>query len=146
LLAVQQSEINMLSLCSFVVCSTGHPQCRLSVGGKRATIIINSVSCEFNNALCCSAVFKPFCCSWEHLQDSDFKSVGGEVLQAFHDWVAAGAGSAGSSWSLEAVNHEGWRVNVDEGDGKRGWLLLRQSLHDPLLVLNVESDVAGGEY
>jgi hypothetical protein len=36
-------------------------------------------------------------------------------------------------------------VNVDEEDGKRGWLLLRQSLHDPLLVLNVESDVAGGK-
>jgi hypothetical protein len=33
---------------------------------------------------------------------------------------------------------------VDEGQGKRGWLLLRQSLHDPLLVLNVESDTPGG--
>jgi len=33
---------------------------------------------------------------------------------------------------------------VDEGDGRWGWLLLRQSLHDPLLVLNIESDVAGG--
>lgn len=30
------------------------------------------------------------------------------------------------------------------GDGRKGWLLLRASLHDPLLVLNVESDVAGG--
>lgn len=26
------------------------------------------------------------------------------------------------------------RINVDEGGGKRGWVLLRQSLHDPLLV------------
>lgn len=34
-----------------------------------------------------------------------------------------------------------------EGDGRRrrGWALLRASLHDPLLVLNVESDVDGGE-
>jgi hypothetical protein len=56
-----------------------------------------------------------------------------------------GAGGQ-SSWSLEPVNHEGWRVTVDEGDGKRGWLLLRQSLHDPLLVLNVESDKEGGEH
>jgi hypothetical protein len=79
------------------------------------------------------------------LQDADFQAVGSAVLQSFHDWVQAGAGSAGSSWSLESVNHEGWRVNVDEGAGKRGWLLLRQSLHDPLLVLNVESDVQGGE-
>ena len=40
---------------------------------------------------------------------------------------------------------QGWRVGVDEGDGKKGWALLRASLHDPLLVLNVESDVRGGE-
>jgi hypothetical protein len=43
------------------------------------------------------------------------------------------------------VNYEGWRVAVDEGEGRHGWVLLRQSLHDPLLVLNVESDVQGGE-
>ena len=47
-------------------------------------------------------------------------------------------------WALEAENHEGWRVSVDEGEGRRGWALLRASLHDPLLVLNVESDVRGG--
>ena len=29
---------------------------------------------------------------------------------------------------------QGWRVVVDEGEGRRGWVLLRQSLHDPLLV------------
>ena len=39
-----------------------------------------------------------------------------------------------AGWEMEAENFEGWRVNVDEGEGKRGWLLLRQSLHDPLLV------------
>lgn len=58
--------------------------------------------------------------------------------------VQGGAGGE-SSWSLEPVNYEGWRVAVDEGEGRRGWLLLRQSLHDPLLVLNVESDRQGGE-
>lgn len=30
------------------------------------------------------------------------------------------------------------------GKGKRGWALLRASLHDPLLVLNIESEVPGG--
>jgi len=30
------------------------------------------------------------------------------------------------------------------GEGKRGWALLRASLHDPLLVLNIESEVPGG--
>ena len=35
-------------------------------------------------------------------------------------------------------------MNVAEGGGRAGWWLLRQSLHDPLLVLNVESEAAGG--
>lgn len=79
------------------------------------------------------------------IQHTDFKAVGGRVLAAFHDWVSAAAGAEGveeggaeeggaegavpaapSSWSLESVNHEGWRVNMDEGEGRRGWLLLRQ--------------------
>jgi hypothetical protein len=59
--------------------------------------------------------------------------------------LQGGAGGQ-SSWALEAVNYEGWRVAVDEGEGRHGWVLLRQSLHDPLLVLNVESDVQGGEW
>ena len=42
------------------------------------------------------------------------------------------------------VNYEGYRVNRDEGDGKRGWFLLRQSLHDPVMVLNFESEIPGG--
>jgi phosphomannomutase len=74
----------------------------------------------------------------------DFKAFGKRVLQAFHDWVASG--EAAADWQLEPENHEGWRVRVGGGDGERarGWLLLRQSLHDPLLVLNVESDDEGG--
>jgi hypothetical protein len=77
-------------------------------------------------------------------QDDNFKPVGAKVLEEFNTWVKAGA-SGQPTYSLDPVNHEGWRVAVDEGDGKRGWALLRQSLHDPLLVLNVESDVKGGE-
>lgn len=52
------------------------------------------------------------------------------MLEAFAELVPTVDG-----WSMEGENFEGWRVNVDEGDGKRGWLLLRQSLHDPLLVV-----------
>lgn len=29
-------------------------------------------------------------------------------------------------------------------DDERGWFLLRMSLHDPVLPLNIESDVKGG--
>lgn len=46
-----------------------------------------------------------------------------QVLAQFHSLVVGGTYS---NWTLEAVNHEGWRVNVDEGNGRRGWALLRQ--------------------
>jgi len=61
------------------------------------------------------------------------KEVGGRVLEAFKGWGAE------QGWALEEENHEGWRFNV----GESGWVLLRQSLHDPILVLNAESDAAG---
>ena len=40
-------------------------------------------------------------------------------------------------------NYEGVRVQFgpEEGDG---WFLLRLSLHDPLIAINIESDRAGG--
>ena len=79
------------------------------------------------------------------MQTEDFKSEGDRILGSFHEWVKGGADGA-SGWALEKENHEGYRVNVDEGEGKQGWLLLRASLHDPLLVLNVESDVTGGRF
>ena len=40
-------------------------------------------------------------------------------------------------------NYEGVRIACTAPD-ERGWLLLRQSLHDPVLPLNIESDVDGG--
>ena len=54
------------------------------------------------------------------------------MLELFHGHVESG--SAGKDWVLEPVNYEGWRVVVDEQEGRKGWVLLRQSLHDPLLV------------
>lgn len=42
-----------------------------------------------------------------------------------------------------ADNFEGLRVNADASHGD-GWFLLRMSLHDPLMALNIESDAPGG--
>ena len=39
-------------------------------------------------------------------------------------------------------NHEGFRLRYDEHHGN-GWALIRMSLHDPVLPINVESDTAG---
>ena len=45
--------------------------------------------------------------------------------------------------SLELPNYEGVRVNFDKDHGA-GWLLIRKSLHDPVMPMNVESDIPGG--
>ncbi|MDO4567920.1 MAG: phosphomannomutase/phosphoglucomutase [Clostridia bacterium] len=41
----------------------------------------------------------------------------------------------------ERENYEGIRANMSEYEG---WFLLRMSLHDPVMPLNIESDAAGG--
>ncbi len=68
----------------------------------------------------------------------DFAEYGQQVLD---DLKAFAAGREG--WSLVEPNYEGVRVQCDAGHGD-GWFLLRLSLHDPVLPLNVESDRAGG--
>ncbi|MBQ6838960.1 MAG: phosphomannomutase/phosphoglucomutase [Clostridia bacterium] len=45
--------------------------------------------------------------------------------------------------TVSPVNYEGVRVNFDEASGD-GWQLLRMSVHEPLLVLNCESNKEGG--
>ena len=69
----------------------------------------------------------------------DFKAYGGDVLDQLKSAVTSMEG-----YTPVDVNYEGYRVNRDEGDGKRGWFLLRQSLHDPVMVLNFESEIPGG--
>ena len=68
----------------------------------------------------------------------DFKPYGQKVI----DELTAYAENQ-SGWSLAPSNYEGVRVNLDEAHGN-GWFLLRLSLHDPLLPLNIESNCVGG--
>lgn len=75
----------------------------------------------------------------EFVDKEGFQEYGADVVEAFAEFVGGVEG-----WTLEKENYEGYRVSVDEGNGKEGWLLLRQSLHDPLLPLNIESEVKGG--
>lgn len=72
------------------------------------------------------------------IKADDFVKYGKGVLEDFKKW-------AEYSRSLEVVepNYEGVRVNFDI-DGSKGWFLLRMSLHDPVMPLNVESDMPGG--
>ena len=68
----------------------------------------------------------------------DFKTYGQKVIDELNAYAASQSG-----WSLADSNYEGVRVNLDESHGN-GWFLLRLSLHDPLLPLNIESNEIGG--
>ena len=46
-------------------------------------------------------------------------------------------------WNISDENYEGIRISFPDGEGN-GWFLLRMSLHDPLMPLNIESDSEGG--
>ena len=60
----------------------------------------------------------------------DFKSYGKNVLQEFK----ARAEKAG--YALPQ-SFEGVRISFKEGDAQ-GWILLRMSLHDPVMPMNIE--------
>ena len=68
----------------------------------------------------------------------DFKAYGQSVLDALQEYAAKQPG-----WSIAPNNFEGVRVDLDADHGN-GWFLLRLSLHDPLLPLNIESNDVGG--
>ena len=69
----------------------------------------------------------------------DFRSYGEDLLKDFRKYAEEKMEGAG----LELPNYEGVRVNV-ERDGIKGWVLLRLSLHDPVLPINIESEDEGG--
>ena len=68
----------------------------------------------------------------------DFSSYADRVLAEFADYAARIPG-----WSLTPNNYEGVHVSCDRNSGN-GWALLRKSLHDPQLPLNIESETSGG--
>lgn len=72
------------------------------------------------------------------ISGDDFGSYGQQVLNEFTDAIASEDG-----WEIVSPNFEGIRVRCTTHD-EQGWFLLRLSLHDPVMVLNIESDVNGG--
>ncbi|MCK4503687.1 MAG: hypothetical protein KAU22_11690 [Desulfuromonadales bacterium] len=69
---------------------------------------------------------------------ADFSSYADTVLEGFAAFVKQTAG-----WDLTPNNYEGVHVTCDASAGN-GWALLRKSLHDPQLPLNIESEETGG--
>ena len=68
----------------------------------------------------------------------DFRPEGEKVISLFEKEVKSHIG-----WSACNDNYEGIRINADETCGN-GWFLIRLSVHDPIIVLNAESDEIGG--
>jgi len=72
------------------------------------------------------------------IRDESFSSYGKKVIDGLESLIEQTDG-----WEKAPVNHEGTRVTCDPSSG-HGWFLLRLSLHDPVLPLNVESEDYGG--
>ncbi len=63
----------------------------------------------------------------------DFREYGEKVIADLKEYFSAKEG-----YTFEQVNYEGVRFNISGG-----WFLLRLSVHDPILPLNIESDTIG---
>lgn len=74
------------------------------------------------------------------ITDEDFRTTGKEAIRVVLDYA-----NAADTWHIAPDNREGVRISFDlNGVQDAGWFLLRLSVHDPVLPLNVESDVEGG--
>ena len=70
--------------------------------------------------------------------EDDFRACGERIIKELNDYAKNAEG-----WILADDNREGVRVSFDKNNGN-GWFLLRLSVHDPIMPLNIESDSAGG--
>lgn len=72
------------------------------------------------------------------LLEENFAAQGEKIIEGLKSYINGIDG-----WCPVPVNYEGIRISCTESDEK-GWFLLRLSLHDPVLPLNIESEVSGG--
>lgn len=68
----------------------------------------------------------------------DFKVIGERIIEDLRAHAAFFAG-----WMPVPDNYEGIRFKC-LADNEDGWFLIRMSLHDPVMPINVESNVVGG--
>jgi phosphomannomutase len=72
------------------------------------------------------------------ISEEDFANYGKRVLAELEKNVLNQNG-----WEVVSPNYEGLRVRCTSSNEK-GWFLLRMSLHDPVMPLNIESEIEGG--
>lgn len=69
----------------------------------------------------------------------NFKEYGNKVLEDLKQFCDKKEG-----WEFEVPNYEGVRIKCNKENGN-GWFLVRLSLHDPVIPMNVETDREEGE-
>lgn len=72
------------------------------------------------------------------ITEAEFGKYGEQVLNELEQLVKQHEG-----WEIVSPNFEGLRVRCT-APNESGWFLLRLSLHDPVMPLNIESNVEGG--
>lgn len=70
------------------------------------------------------------------ITEADFRAYGEKVLAKIESLAAEK-----SEWIAADDNREGFRATLSNADG---WFLIRLSVHDPIMPLNLESNIAGG--
>ena len=68
----------------------------------------------------------------------DFKDYGNKVIAELEKYACEAA-----DMRIADDNRAGIRIYFDDAQ-MQGWLLLRLSVHDPIMPLNIESDIVGG--
>ena len=74
----------------------------------------------------------------ETVTEKDFRACGEEIIADLTAYA-----ETQPEWQLADDNREGVRVSFDRDNGD-GWFLLRLSVHDPVMPLNIESNTPGG--
>ena len=72
------------------------------------------------------------------ITEKDFRACGEKIIADLTAYA-----ETQPEWQLADDNREGVRVSFDKENGD-GWFLLRLSVHDPIMPLNIESDSVGG--
>ena len=100
---------------------------KLNVTGKSLTQLIEKLEEPFESQEYRYEILEP-----------EFAEYGTKVLVELSAQVATKAG-----WEIVQPNYEGLRVRCTAAN-EQGWFLLRMSLHDPVMPLNIESEIEGG--
>ena len=72
------------------------------------------------------------------IKADDFKAYGNNTIDKLQQFA-----TTQDDWDIVPNNYEGVRISC-KSPAEDGWFLLRLSLHDPVIPLNIESNVEGG--